>query len=110
MSDQQQAPTAVPPHVQLIQMGTAAWVSAILSTTAQIGLVDRLVAAPLSAEELAGPMQLHAPSLHRLMRTLAALGLLTERAERPGGLTGQRRRGETDGEERSKSRSHGRAE
>src|SRR5918993_3394533 len=79
MSDQQQASTAVPPHVQLIQMGTAGWVSAILSTTAAIGLVDRLVAAPLSAEELAGPMQLHAPSLHRLMRTLAALGLLTGR-------------------------------
>ena len=33
---------------------------------------------PKSAAELAGPLALHAPSLHRLMRTMASLGLLTE--------------------------------
>ena len=32
-----------------------------------------------SAAELAGTMRMHAPSLHRLMRTLAGLGILTER-------------------------------
>ncbi|HEV8396274.1 MAG TPA: methyltransferase [Vicinamibacterales bacterium] len=68
----------MPPHAVLIQMGTAAWVSAIVSTAAEIGLADRLAAGPKSAGELAGPMTLHAPSLHRLMRTLASLGILTE--------------------------------
>ena len=37
--------------------------------------------------ELAGPMNVHAPSLHRLMRTLANLGILTEQAEGRFALT-----------------------
>src|SRR6478672_8523357 len=72
------ASRAVPPHVQLIEMGTAAWVNAVVFAAAKIGLADQLAAGPRNAAELAGPMQLHAPSLHRLMRTLASLGILTE--------------------------------
>ncbi len=72
------ASRAVPPHVQLIQMGTAAWVNAVVFAAAKIGLADQLAAGPRNAAELAGPMRLHAPSLHRLMRTLAGLGILTE--------------------------------
>ena len=37
--------------------------------------------------ELAGSMHVHAPSLHRLMRTLASLGILTERPEQRFALT-----------------------
>jgi hypothetical protein len=33
----------------------------------------------MSAAELAGPMGFHAPTLHRFMRTLTGLGILTER-------------------------------
>jgi hypothetical protein len=33
-------------------------------------------------------MDVHAPSLHRLMRTLASLGILTERPEQRFALTG----------------------
>jgi hypothetical protein len=79
MSTQPASPSAAPPpHAQLIQMGTAAWVSAIVSTAAKVGIADQLAAGPKTASELAGPMTLHAPSLHRLMRTLASLGVLTE--------------------------------
>lgn len=78
---------AVPPHAQLIQMGTAAWVSAIVNIAAQLGLADRLAAGPKSADELAGAMGLHAPSLHRLMRSLAGLGILTEGDAQRFGLT-----------------------
>jgi len=78
---------AVPPHVQLIQMGTAAWVNAVVFAAAKIGLADQLAAGPKNAAELAGPMRMHAPSLHRLMRTLASLGILTERDAQRFALT-----------------------
>jgi len=39
---------------------------------------DHFADGPRSAAELARPLDLHAPSLHRLMRTMASLGLLTE--------------------------------
>ena len=81
------ASQAVPPHVQLIQMGTASWVTAVVYAAAKLGLADQLAAGPRNAAELAGPMRLHAPSLHRLMRTLASLGILTERDAQRFALT-----------------------
>ncbi len=76
----------LPPHAQLIQMVTASWASSVVYAAAEIGLADRLDE-PRSAAELAGPLELHAPSLHRLMRTLAGLGLLTEREGQRFALT-----------------------
>ena len=81
------APRALPPHVQLIQMGTAFWVSRVVYAAAKLGLADQLAAGPKNAAELAGLMQVHAPSLHRLMRTMASLGLLTERPGQRFALT-----------------------
>jgi hypothetical protein len=77
----------LPPHIQLIQIGTAYWASRVIYAAAKLGLADQLAAGPKSAAELAGPMRVHAPSLHRLMRTLASLGLLTERTEQRFALT-----------------------
>jgi O-methyltransferase domain/Dimerisation domain len=74
----QAAPPSLPPHVELIQMGTGGAVAHVVHIAAKLGLADRLADAPKSAAELAGPLELHAPSLHRLMRTMASLGLLTE--------------------------------
>jgi|SRR5258706_14533066 hypothetical protein len=51
------------------------------------GLGDQLAAGPKSAAELADPMNVHAPSLYGLMRTLASLGILTERPEQRFALT-----------------------
>ena len=78
---------AAPPHVQLIQMATAYWVPDIVYVAAKLGLADHLAEAPKSADELAGPTRTHAPSLYRLMRTLANLGILTENAPRRFSLT-----------------------
>ena len=80
-------PSPLPPHVQLIQMGTAYWVSRVVYAAAKLGLADRLADGPKSAAELAGPTGTHAPSLHRLMRTLASLGILTERDAQKFALT-----------------------
>lgn len=78
---------ALPPHVQVIQMGRAHIVSRTIYAAAKLGLADHLAATPKSAAEIAGAMQVHAPSLHRLMRTLASLGILTEQAHQRFALT-----------------------
>src|SRR4029078_7333234 len=80
-------PDELPPHVKLIQMGRAYIVSRIVYAAAKLDLADQLAFGPKSARELAGFMQAHAPSLHRLMRTLASLGILTERPEQRFALT-----------------------
>ena len=72
------APQSLPPHVQLIQMGAANVVANVVYVAAKLGLADQLADGPRSAAELAGPSGLHAASLHRLLRTMASLGLLTE--------------------------------
>ena len=36
----------IPPHAQLIQMGTAVWVSGIVYAAAKLGLADQLAAGP----------------------------------------------------------------
>src|SRR5262245_27031671 len=76
-----------PPHTQLVQMAMAHWVSHIVHVAAKLGLADHLAKGPMSAEQLAGPTGTHAPSLYRLMRTLANLGILTEDGARRFGLT-----------------------
>jgi len=53
-------------------------VSRIVYVAAKLSLADHLAKGPKSADELAGPTGTHAPSLYRLMRTLANLGILTE--------------------------------
>ena len=71
-------PAKPPPHAQLIEMATAHWISRVVYVAARLDLADRLDGEPKSAEELAGPTGTHAPSLYRLMRTLAHLGILSE--------------------------------
>ena len=88
MSNDSAAPSkAPPPHVQLIQMAAGSWVASIVYAAAKLGLADHLTAGPRSAAELAGATNTHAPTLHRLMRTLAGLGILTEGDEQRFALT-----------------------
>jgi hypothetical protein len=68
-------------------MGAASWVSAVVYAAAKLGIADHLATGPRSAAELAGTTSTHAPSLHRLMRTLAGLGILTEREAQRFALT-----------------------
>src|SRR5438094_188570 len=79
MTDNQHSDTrAAPPHAQLVEMAMSYWVSRIAYVAAKLSLADHLAQRPMSADELAGPTGTHAPSLYRLMRTLAGLGLVTE--------------------------------
>lgn len=69
---------SLPPHVQLVQMGTAHWVSHILYVAARLSLADHLAKGPAGADELAATTNTHAPSLGRFLRTLGHLGLVSE--------------------------------
>lgn len=80
-------PPGLPPHAQLIQMGAASWVSAVVYAAAKLNIADHLSDGPKSASELADTTRTHAPTLYRLMRTLASLGILTERGEQSFALT-----------------------
>jgi len=87
MSTAQQAQAELPPHVQLIQMAGGHWLSKVMYAAAKLELADHLSDGPKSADELAGPTGTHAPSLHRLMRTLAGFGVLTEKENKQFALT-----------------------
>jgi SAM-dependent methyltransferase len=62
-------------------------VSRAVYLAAELGIADRLADGPVSAADLARATQAHEPSLHRVLRLLASLGVLTE--DEPGrfGLT-----------------------
>lgn len=77
----------LPPHAQLIQMATAHWVSQIVFVAAKLKLADHLANGRKSADELAGVTGTHAPSLFRLMRTLAHLCILDQDPANRFGLT-----------------------
>ncbi|WP_119390607.1 methyltransferase family protein [Taklimakanibacter lacteus] len=77
----------LPPSAQLVQMASANWVSCIVHAAAKFDLADKLADGPKTAAEIAGALKLHAPSLHRMMRSLAGLGILTESDGRRFGLT-----------------------
>lgn len=78
---------AAPPHAQLIEMGNAFMVSRIVFAAAKLGLADHLADAPKSSAEIAGKLGVNAGFLHRLMRTLAGLGILTEKDDKRFALT-----------------------
>lgn len=77
----------LPPHTQLVQMGTAHWMSHVVYVAAKLGLADHLLHGPKSAEDLAIRTNTDSSSLYRFMRTLGHLGLVTEDAVRRFALT-----------------------
>ena len=52
----------LPPHVLLMQMVMGVQVGRVVLAAAKLGLADHLEARPRSAEELAGPLRVHAPT------------------------------------------------
>ena len=62
-------------------------ISRAVYVAAELGLADRLAAGPMTSAELAQATQTHEPSLYRVLRLLAALGVLTEHGDRSFSLT-----------------------
>ncbi|HTN73795.1 MAG TPA: methyltransferase dimerization domain-containing protein, partial [Pirellulaceae bacterium] len=57
---------------------TGYWVSQAVYVAAKLEVADHLVAGPLTSEELAARTNTHAPSLYRLLRALASVGVFRE--------------------------------
>jgi SAM-dependent methyltransferase len=59
-------------------MMTGYWVSQALHVAAKLGIADLLAAGPVNCEHLAVATNTHAPSLQRVLRALASVGVFTE--------------------------------
>ncbi len=66
------------PHAQLLRMISGYWLSQGIYVAAKLGLADLLKAGPRSAADLALATKTHAPSLRRLLRALASVGVFAE--------------------------------
>src|SRR5438067_12330252 len=75
------------PHEQMSRMLTGYWVSQALYVAAKLGLADLVKDGPRSAEDLAAVTKTHPPSLYRLLRALASVGVFAEVSEHRFGLT-----------------------
>ena len=71
-----QAP--IPPQRVMSQLLFGKQLTASLSALARLGVADHMGDTAISAEELAGKVGAHAPSLYRVMRMLASVGVFTE--------------------------------
>lgn len=77
----------LPPDAVLLQMLFGAQMQRSVCVAAQLGIPDLLAESAQTAEELAGRTSTHAPSLYRLLRTLASIGVFAENAEKKFELT-----------------------
>src|SRR5262245_44797412 len=72
---------------QLEQMVTGAVVTQLVYVAAKLGLADLLRDGPKSYDDLARSTGVHGPSLYRVLRALASLGMFTEMELGHFGLT-----------------------
>jgi len=71
-------PIELPPPAQLMKYIVGRWISKPIYVAAELGIADMLADGPKSIEELAQASQSHAPSLYRMMRALASVGIFFE--------------------------------
>ena len=77
---QRAANEGTPPEVAFIQMATGYWVSKAIYVAARLGVADLLADGPKAVEQLAAESGAHAPTLRRLLRSLAGVGVFREDA------------------------------
>ncbi len=71
-------PNELPPPAQLMNFIVGKWISKPIYAAAELGIADMLAKGPKSIEELAQITHSHAPSLYRMMRALASVGIFHE--------------------------------
>jgi hypothetical protein len=86
MSSPQPVPE-IPAAQQILQMLVGKSFSQAVSVAADLGIADVLTDIPKSVEELAAATSTHAPSLYRLLRALASIGIFAEVEDRRFTLT-----------------------
>ncbi|MBI3801360.1 MAG: methyltransferase [Deltaproteobacteria bacterium] len=68
----------IPPPVAMLQMIAGLWMSRAIYIAAKLGIADLLKDKPQSSKELAQATGMHAPSLYRVLRALASVGVFAE--------------------------------
>ena len=84
---QQNQTDVPPPDAILMQMVFGAQMQRSVCLAARLGIPDLLAERAQTAEELAEKTSMHAPSVYRLLRTLASIGVFSETADRKFELT-----------------------
>ena len=85
-----QKPNDTPPSPSqqtLVQMINGYWTSQMICVAAKLGIADLVADEPRSSAELAKTTGTHAPTLYRLLRALASLGVFAEDDRGRFGLT-----------------------
>ena len=75
------------PRDNLLRMTNAYEASQAIHVAATLGIEDLLEDEPRSAEDLAKATGTHAPTLYRILRALASVGVFTEEPDGRFGLT-----------------------
>ncbi len=76
-----------PPEAILSQMLFGALMQQSIYIVAKLGIADILAKKSQTAEELAAQTETHAPSLYRVLRTLASAGVFAENSDNKFDLT-----------------------
>lgn len=66
----------------MLQIISGFWISRAVYVIARLGIPDLLKSGPKTAEELASATKMHAPSLYRILRALASVGVVTQEDKR----------------------------
>src|SRR5436190_15508668 len=70
-----------PPQAIMMDMLSSYWKAQALHVVAKLGIPDLVRDGPKSSEQLATATGTHAPSLYRLLRALASVGVFAEDAD-----------------------------
>ncbi|WP_410601140.1 methyltransferase [Amycolatopsis sp. lyj-90] len=66
---------------QVLMMLAGKWVAGILNVVARLGVADLLTGGPRTTADLAAATETHAPTLYRLLRAAASVGVFAERED-----------------------------
>ena len=75
------------PSERMIQLTSGHVIAQALYVVAELGIADRLATGPRESAALAQAVGVHAPSLYRVLRTLASIGVFVEHANQSFELT-----------------------
>lgn len=76
-----------PPPIAMLQLISGFWISRCIYVVAKLGIADLLKDEPKTAVELAAATNTDAPSLFRLMRALASVGVFSHDADNRFAIT-----------------------
>ena len=77
----------LPPQAQLMQFIVGKWISKPIYVAAELCIADLLAEGPKRVEDLARASKSHAPSLYRVLRALASVGIFSETEDKKFELT-----------------------